>query len=111
MKCVLHGLKIRIKSDISYTALNLHTVVIKAMKKSDALASHHESVVTKLQGMILEIKDLMEDPLFIDNIHGEHELSLDQTLELLINIMAEFQPAPPKPELPYGYELQQYDAD
>ena len=91
--------------------MNLHTVVIKAMKKSDALASHHETIVTKLQGLYLEIKDLMEDPLFIDNIHGEQELSLDQTLELLIGIMSEFQPAPPKPELPYGYELQQYDAD
>ena len=81
------------------------------MKKSDALASHHETIVTKLQELYLEIKDLMEDPLFIDNIHGEQELSLDQTLELLIGIMAEFQPAPPKPELPYGYELQQFDAD
>ena len=56
------------------------------MKKSDALASHHETVVSKLQGMILEIKDLMEDPLFVDNIHGEQELSLDQTLELLTGL-------------------------
>lgn len=98
------------RSKYAYTALNLHTVVIKAMKKTDALASHHETVVTKLQGMIVEIKDLMEDPLFVDNIHGEQELSLDQTLELLTGIMAEFQPAPPKPELPLGHEFESFDA-
>ena len=90
--------------------MNLHTVVIKAMKKSDALASHHETIVTKLQELYLAIKDLMEDPLFIDNIHGEQELSLDQTLELLIGIMSEFQPAPPKPELPLGHEFESFDA-
>ena len=80
------------------------------MKKSDALATHHEAIVTKLQELYFEIKDLMEDPLFIDNIHGEQELSLDQTLELLIGIMCEFQPAPPKPELPLGHEFESFDA-
>ena len=40
----------------------------------------------------------MEDPLFIDNIHGEQELSLDQSVELLNNIRVQFLPAPSVPE-------------
>lgn len=91
--------------------MNLHTFVIREMRKSDAVAAHHESIVTKLQMIYHEINDMIEDPLFIDNIHGEQELSLDQTLELLTGIISQFQPDPPKAELPYGYELQQYDAD
>jgi len=40
----------------------------------------------------------MEDPLFIDGIHGEQELSLDQALELIKGIKDQFKPLNPEPE-------------
>ena len=51
----------------------------------------------------------MEDPLFINNIHGEQELSLDQAIELLSNIRVQFLPAPKAPEFPPGHEAASID--
>ena len=91
--------------------MNLYSCVVRTMKKSDLLALHHEEIVLKLQTICKEMEDLMDDPLFVDNIHGDQELALDQMLELVDGIKARFQPEVPRPELPYGYEQQQYDVD
>ena len=46
----------------------------------------------------------MEDPLFVDNIHGEQELSLDQTVELLSGIRSNFLPLNVTPEISPAHE-------
>ena len=59
---------------------------------------HHQAVVKKLVSIINNVEILQEDPIFIDGIHGEQELSLDQTLELLKAIKEQFIPLKPEPE-------------
>tara|TARA_B100000579_G_scaffold176233_1_gene143575 strand:- start:232 stop:483 length:252 start_codon:yes stop_codon:yes gene_type:complete len=54
--------------------------------------SHYEKIVEIVDSMLRDIDELMEDPLFINNIHGEQELSLDQAIELLSNIRVQFLP-------------------
>jgi len=49
--------------------------------------------VNTVDSMLRDIDELMEDPLFIDNIHGEQELSLDQAVELFNNIRVQFLPS------------------
>ncbi len=71
---------------------NLYTYMIKTMKQSRDMAKHYQSVVKKLDSILINLDILMEDPLFIDNIHGEQELSIDQTVELLKGIRAQFIP-------------------
>ncbi len=34
----------------------------------------------------------MDDPIFLDTIHGEQELALDQALEMIDNIKYNFEP-------------------
>jgi hypothetical protein len=53
----------------------------------------------------------MEDPLFIDGIHGEEELGLDQAMELLEGIMRHFEPEAPKSEANPQFDRESYDAD
>ena len=65
---------------------------------------HYEKIVETLDSMLRDIDELMEDPLFIDNIHGEQELSLDQTVELFNNIRVQFLPNPIIPEISPAHE-------
>ncbi len=76
--------------------MNIHTYMLSTLEKSKA--KHYEKIVNTLDSMLRDIDELMEDPLFIDNIHGEQELSLDQSVELLNNIRVQFLPAPSVPE-------------
>jgi hypothetical protein len=71
--------------------------------------SHYEKIVDMVDSMLRDIDELMEDPLFINNIHGEQELSLDQAIELLSNIRVQFLPAPNAPEFPPGHEAASID--
>ena len=80
------------------------------MKKKESLESHHKGIVNKITEMLTSIDDLREDPLFIDNIHGEQELSLDQTIELLNGIRSQFEPAPNAPNISAAFERASYDA-
>ena len=84
--------------------------MIKAMKNDPKNANHHVGVVKKLDGVLKVIKDLQEDPLFISNIHGEQELSLDQTIELLSGIKTQFEPEPQAPEFSAAHLAGSYDA-
>jgi len=78
---------------------NLYTYMITAMKQTKDMVKHHKSVVSKLDSILINLDILMEDPLFIDNIHGEQELSIDQAVELLKAIKSQFIPLNPEPEL------------
>lgn len=62
------------------------------MSQSDTIESRYRQIVESLDGIMTTLEELMEDPIFIDNIHGEQELSLDLTLELLDTIMNQFEP-------------------
>ena len=82
--------------------MNIHTYMLSTLEKSKA--KHYEKIVNTLDSMLRDIDELMEDPLFIDNIHGEQELSLDQSVELLNNIRVQFLPAPSVPEFSPAHE-------
>lgn len=48
--------------------------------------------VEVLQNVHSELTNLLEDPLFIDSIHGEQEMGLDLALELIDNIISRIDP-------------------
>ena len=73
--------------------------MISSLKKDKEKEKHYEKIVSTLESMLRDISDLMEDPLFVDNIHGEQELSLDQAVELLSGIRTNFLPLNVTPEL------------
>ena len=77
---------------------NLYTYMIKSMKQNTDMLKHHKNVVKTLESILKNIEMLQEDPIFIDGIHGEQELSLDQALELLKAIKEQFIPLKPEPE-------------
>ncbi len=88
---------------------NLYTYMITAMKQTKDMVKHHKSVVNKLDSILISLDILMEDPLFIDNIHGEQELSLDQTVELFKAIKEQFIPLNVTPELDPLHEADEID--
>ena len=64
--------------------MNFHTFTIMKLKEKTDVKKHHANILRKVDTVLKHIDDLREDPLFIDKIHGEQELSLDQTIELPI---------------------------
>ena len=62
--------------------MNLHTYMIMKLKEKTDVKKHHANILRKVDTVLKHIDDLREDPLFIEKIHGEQELSLDQTIEL-----------------------------
>lgn len=80
------------RTDREYTAVNLYTVYLKAMKLRSPADQKQTEFVELLQGIYDQLYNLLEDPLFIDSIHGEQEVGLDQTLELIDNIIARINP-------------------
>lgn len=91
--------------------MNLYSYAIRTMAKSSSIEKHFERIVEKLDQVITILDDLMEDPIFLDNIHGEQEMSLDLALEVLDGIAAKFEPAPPKEVEGPIVEDTSYDAD
>ena len=81
--------------------MNLHTFFVMKLKEKTDLK--------KLDGVLSTIDGLREDPLFIDTIHGEQELSLDQTIELFNGIRTHFLPPNAPPELAAGFETSAFD--
>ena len=82
--------------------MNIHTYMLSTLEKSKA--KHYEEIVNTVDSMLRDIDEVMEDPLFIDNIHGEQELSLDQAVELFNNIRVQFLPIPNIPEFSPAHE-------
>ena len=70
--------------------MNVHSYMLSILEPTKE--SHYEKIVETVDSMMRDIDELMEDPLFINNIHGEQELSLDQAIELLSNIRVQFLP-------------------
>ena len=83
---------------------NLYNYILTAMKQSKDIVKHHQSVVKKLTSILNNLEILQEDPIFIDGIHGEQELSLDQALELLKAIKEQFIPLKAEPEFRPEFE-------
>ena len=57
--------------------MNLHTFMIMKLKEKTDIKKHHANILRKVDTVLKHIDDLREDPLFIEKIHGEQELSLD----------------------------------
>ncbi len=91
--------------------MNLYSYALRTMAKSSSIEKHFERIVEKLDQVITILDDLMEDPIFLDNIHGEQEMSLDLALEVLDGIAAKFEPEPPKEVEGPIVEDDSYDAD
>ena len=87
--------------------MNVHSYMLSILETTKE--SHYEKIVDMVDSMLRDIDELMEDPLFINNIHGEQELSLDQAIELFSNIRVQFLPAPNAPEFPPGHEAASID--
>ena len=83
--------------------MNLHTHMVKTLKK-ETKTDHHAEIVTKVESILQTIEVLMEDPLFIDGIHGEQELSLDLAVDLFTNIKAGFIPLSQAPKMTVAHE-------
>ena len=81
---------------------------MKLKEKTD-IKKHHTNVLRKIDTVLKHIDDLREDPLFINNIHGEQELNLDQTIELLVGIRDHFVTDQKEKELPIGFESSSFD--
>ena len=89
--------------------MNLHTVFIMKLKEKTDIKKHHANILRKVDTVLKHIDDLREDPLFIEKIHGEQELSLDQTIELLVAIRTHFITDKKEAELPIGFESSSFD--
>ena len=89
--------------------MNLHTYFVMKLKEKTDLKKYHSGILKKLDGLLKTIDGLREDPLFIDTIHGEQELSLDQTIELFNGIRSHFvSPDSPEAKEP-GFETNSFD--
>ena len=81
---------------------------MKLKEKTD-VKKHHANILRKVDTVLKHIDDLREDPLFIEQIHGEQELSLDQTIELFNGIRSHFVPADSQRNLEPGFETNSFD--
>lgn len=81
------------------------------MAASEPIDRHYGMIVNQLTLIITHLDELLEDPLFIDNIHGEQELNLDFALEQLEAIRSQFEPAPPEPEFRPQFDADSVDID
>tara|TARA_R100001082_G_scaffold85475_1_gene52042 strand:+ start:1547 stop:1804 length:258 start_codon:yes stop_codon:yes gene_type:complete len=83
--------------------------MITAMQTDTNMKKHYKLVVQNLENILKNIDTLREDPLFIDNIHGEQELGLDQAIEMLTAIKNQFIPLNVTPELSPAHESGEID--
>ena len=60
--------------------------------REPSIEKRYAGFMTTLHHIYNELANLLEDPLFLDSIHGEQEMALDQTLELLESVMFRFSP-------------------
>lgn len=91
--------------------MNLYTLTVKTMASDSSFENRFKQIYQSLNAVYETLDDLMEDPLFIDHIHGEQELGLDQTMELLDTIMVHFEPEVPTVQADPVFERESYDAD
>jgi hypothetical protein len=72
--------------------MNLYTHAIRTMAANESIEKRFEGILEKINSIICTLDDLLEDPIFLDTIHGEDEMSLDLALELLDRISVKFEP-------------------
>ena len=72
--------------------MNLHTFAIAKMKEDCTVEKRFQSIIQTLDTAYRCLEDLMDDPIFLDTIHGDQELALDQALEQIDNIKYSFEP-------------------
>jgi hypothetical protein len=72
--------------------MNLHTYAIKSMKEDPIIEKRYKVIIETIETAYRCLEDLMDDPVFLDSVHGEQELQLDQALELLDGIKYNFEP-------------------
>jgi len=89
--------------------MNFHTAMIMKLKEKTDVKKHHAVILKKIDGALKTLDGLREDPIFIDTIHGEQELSLDQTIELFNGIRSHFLPPNAPPDLAAGFETSSFD--
>tara|TARA_R100001082_G_scaffold28084_1_gene14069 strand:- start:421 stop:699 length:279 start_codon:yes stop_codon:yes gene_type:complete len=88
---------------------NLYTYIISEMKKKPNVSDSYREIEGKIELMLINIDRLRENPLFIDKIHGEQELQLDQTVELLTGIKSLFAAKVETPEISPEYAANAID--
>jgi hypothetical protein len=71
---------------------NLYSAHVKAMRENTNIEKHYKHIVDTLETAYRCLEDLMDDPIFLDTIHGEQELAMDQALELIDGIKYSFVP-------------------
>lgn len=91
--------------------MNLYTWGVRTLSKPETLEIRYKEILASLDQIMTTLEDLMEDPIFVDNIHGEQELSLDLTFELLETIMSQFEPEEEEEERGYPLLDDSYDAE
>jgi hypothetical protein len=62
------------------------------MARTDSIDSRYQEIIHKIDVIIKYLEELVEDPIFIDSIHGEQEMALDLSLELMDTIKSQFEP-------------------
>ena len=72
--------------------MNLYTVALKTMVNDSSLKSRYQLIAQHLSNILTHLEDLIEDPIFIDNIHGEQEIALDQAADLMADLLDQFDP-------------------
>ena len=73
--------------------MNLYTAYVNAMKIRQSPADQKQlEFIELLRNVQGTLANLLEDPLFIDSIHGEQEMGLDLALDLIDNIIARIDP-------------------
>ncbi len=72
--------------------MNLYSFAIAKMKEDCTVEKRFQSIIQTLDTAYRCLEDLMDDPIFLDTIHGDQELALDQALELIDNIKYSFEP-------------------
>jgi hypothetical protein len=58
----------------------------------DNLQTQFKSIKQQLEAITYQLDELLENPIFINTIHGEQEMQLELTLELLDSIITKFTP-------------------
>lgn len=81
------------------------------MAQTDTLDVRFQNIMDKIDLVMTTIEDLIEDPVFMDNIHGEQELSLDLTLELFETIASQLDPEGEESDDDMFKPDDSYDAD
>jgi hypothetical protein len=82
--------------------MNLYTYALRKMKEDCSVERRFQSIVQTLETAYRCLEDLMDDPIFLDTIHGEQELAMDQALELIDNIKYNFEPEYTLPHVTTG---------